>query len=136
MPSRGSGDRRPSPPARRSPRPSSTSAPSAREGSLGANARPTTTLPSRRRPAGRRSRRSSSGAQASTTRDVAVSRRAPLGGPRGLLLDRPTVAVRVAEEEERVPRATVAVLPLAVLEEPDRRCVDALPNQLGAGGLD
>src|SRR3954447_14424647 len=136
MPSRGSGDRRPNPPARRSPRPSTSSARNGCGGSSAGTRPPTSTSPSRRRPGGPRSRRSSSGSPGSATGCVAVAPCAPLHRPRRLLLDRPAVPVRVAEEEERVPRATVAVLPLAVLEEPDRCRLDALPDELGAGGLD
>src|SRR5689334_21276731 len=55
---------------------------------------------------------------------------------RRLLLDGPAVAVGVAEEREGVPRAAVAVLPLAVLDEPDRRDVDAGIGVLLPGRID
>src|SRR6478752_7490223 len=41
-------------------------------------------------------------------------------GRRGLFLDGPAVAIRVAEECERVPRPAVAVLPLAFVDVADR----------------
>src|SRR5689334_7596419 len=55
---------------------------------------------------------------------------------RRLLLDGPAVAVRVAEEAERVPRPAVAVLPLAVLDVPDGGDVDPAADELGTGGVD
>src|SRR5438045_9780063 len=54
----------------------------------------------------------------------------------GLLLDRPAVAVGVAEERKRVPRPAVTVLPLAALDEADGRDVDAGVGELRPGGVD
>src|SRR5262245_11697388 len=53
-----------------------------------------------------------------------------------LLLDGPVVAVRVLEEEERVPRAAGAVLPAVLVDVLDRADVDATARELGVGSLD
>src|SRR5438876_270036 len=54
----------------------------------------------------------------------------------GLLLDRPVVAVRVLEEEERVPRPALAVRPDAVVDVLDVAGLEAALDHVGASCLD
>src|SRR5436189_6476184 len=65
------------------------------------------------------------------------SRGNPAQGLRlGLLLDRPVVAVRVLEEEERVPRPALAVRPDAVVDVLDVAGLEAAIDDFSAGCLD
>src|SRR5437773_9007570 len=54
----------------------------------------------------------------------------------GLLLDRPVVAVRVLEEEERVPWPALAVGPDAILDVLDVAGLEAALDDFGASCLD